>query len=82
MPWRDAVQPVRMDRVALVGPTDSLRDLLVRVADAGSVELDRVTAPAAAARRRQRLGERGAHRHGSRRCVPISTSWSETGTST
>ena len=61
MPWRDAVQPVRMDRVALVGPTDSLRDLLVRVADAGSVELDRVTAPGEAvpgdaARRLQRLG--------------------------
>jgi V/A-type H+-transporting ATPase subunit I len=61
MPWRDAVQPVRMDRVALVGPTDGLRDLLVRVADAGTVELDRVTpageaSPGDAARRLQRLG--------------------------
>jgi V/A-type H+-transporting ATPase subunit I len=29
-----------MQRVALVGPTDALRDLLVRVADAGVVEID------------------------------------------
>jgi V/A-type H+-transporting ATPase subunit I len=65
MPWRDALEPVRMDRVALVGPADALRDLLVHIADAGAVELDRVTAagdlpPGEAARRLQRLGAAAA----------------------
>lgn len=41
MAWREATEPVRMQRVALVAPTDRLRDLLARVADAGTVELDR-----------------------------------------
>ena len=40
MPWRDAGAPVRMQRVALVAPVAALRDLLVRVADAGVVEID------------------------------------------
>ncbi|MGZ4592917.1 MAG: V-type ATPase 116kDa subunit family protein, partial [Actinomycetes bacterium] len=61
MPWRDALEPVRMDRVALVGPAARLRDLLVHVADSGTVELDEVTGPGEAlpgdaARRLQRLG--------------------------
>lgn len=65
MPWRDALEPVRMERVALVGPADGLRDLLVRVADAGSVQIDRVPqpedpAPGGAARRLQRLDVAGA----------------------
>ncbi len=73
MPWRDAVQPVRMDRVALVGPTDRLRDLLVRVADAGTVELDQVAPPdeadvGEAARTLQRLG---AARGSSARLCPV-----------
>lgn len=45
MPWREATEPVRMQRVALVCPADAIRELLVRVADAGSVEIDRVTGP-------------------------------------
>lgn len=54
MAWREATEPVRMQRVALVAPADSLRDMLVRVADAGKVELDHLSpgvgaAPAAAA---------------------------------
>ncbi|MGH3390637.1 MAG: V-type ATPase 116kDa subunit family protein [Actinomadura sp.] len=40
MPWREQLQPVRMTRVALVAPVESLRDVLVRTADAGVVELD------------------------------------------
>ena len=61
MPWRDALEPVRMDRVALVGPADGLRDLLVRVADLGTVELEMVTVPGDtplgdASRRLQQLG--------------------------
>lgn len=61
--WRvaAAMSPVPMTRVALVAPTGALRDLLVRVAHAGTVELDRVIAPADqppsdATRHLQRLG--------------------------
>lgn len=41
MNWRDSVSSVQMTRVALVAPTSALRDALVRVADAGAVELER-----------------------------------------
>ncbi len=40
MPWREATEPVRMQRVAVVAPSAALRDVLVRVADAGIVEID------------------------------------------
>ncbi len=43
MGWREATAPVRMQRVALVCPRAVLRDMLVRVADAGVVEIDRTT---------------------------------------
>ncbi len=61
MPWRETAEPVRMQRVALVGPQESWRDVLVEVADSGLVEIDRVndateTAPNEASRRLQRLG--------------------------
>ena len=50
MPWRDRLGPVRMQRVALVAPVGTLRAVMARVADAGSVELDGGTAhPDAAA---------------------------------
>jgi V/A-type H+-transporting ATPase subunit I len=60
MPWRESLEPVRMQRVALVAPAESWRHVLVTVADAGVVEVDRVsdateTAPGEAARRLQRL---------------------------
>ena len=42
MRWREAVAPVAMQRVALLAPQDRLRDLLVAVADEGSVGLDDV----------------------------------------
>jgi len=63
MPWSDSLHPVAMRRVAVVAPADRLRDALVVVADAGTVEIDVVTAsgerPAgAAARRLQRLTAR------------------------
>jgi V/A-type H+-transporting ATPase subunit I len=45
MGWREVGAPTRMQRVALVAPADSLRDVLVRVAEAGIVEID--GAPAA-----------------------------------
>ena len=64
MAWSEAVMPVRMERVALVAPRESLRSILVETADAGTVELDVVTAPADtepgdAARRLQRLSVSG-----------------------
>ncbi|MEV0283573.1 V-type ATPase 116kDa subunit family protein [Kribbella sp. NPDC050820] len=42
MSWRDAVRPVRMQRVALVVPVDQLRELLEQVSSSGLVELDPV----------------------------------------
>ena len=41
MPWPEGVQPLRMQRVAVVAPTPRERDVLVRLAAAGVVELDR-----------------------------------------
>ena len=43
MPWGEQAQPVRMQRVALLAPTTALRDALVRVADTGLVELDKLS---------------------------------------
>mgnify|MGYP001818859809 CR=1 FL=1 len=43
MPWRETVEPVRMERVALLAPTSQWRHVLVAVADSGAVEVDRVT---------------------------------------
>ena len=39
MSWLDGVLPARMKRVALVAADESLRDVLVRVADAAAVEI-------------------------------------------
>jgi V/A-type H+/Na+-transporting ATPase subunit I len=39
MSWLDGVIPARMKRVALVAADESLRDVLVRVADAAAVEI-------------------------------------------
>lgn len=57
MPWSEAMTPVRMRRVAVIVPQAALRDTLVRIAEAGCVELDRAeeAAPGAAAVRLQRL---------------------------
>ncbi|MEU1305284.1 V-type ATPase 116kDa subunit family protein [Streptomyces shenzhenensis] len=62
MPWREAMSPVRMRRVAVLVPQAALRDVLVRIATAGCVELDRPedAAPGAAALRLQRLRGRAA----------------------
>ncbi len=46
--WREVGAPLQMQRVALVAPKVSLRNVLVRVADAGTVELDRTGAGGAA----------------------------------
>ena len=60
MPWREALHPVGMQRVAVLAPGPALRDALVVVGDAGTVELDvgpargEPTAPGSAAARLQR----------------------------
>ncbi|WP_225728966.1 MULTISPECIES: V-type ATPase 116kDa subunit family protein [unclassified Nocardia] len=43
MSWSEALTPVRMRRIALVAPADSLRAVLVRVAATGVVQLDRIS---------------------------------------
>jgi len=61
MPWREALHPAGMQRVAVLAPGPALRDALVVVGDAGTVELDArhapgtPTSPGSAAARVQRL---------------------------
>jgi len=45
MRWSDAAVPVRMQRVALVAPSATLRDVLARVADAAVMQIDRDARP-------------------------------------
>lgn len=47
MPWPESARPVRMQRVAVVAPRERLRDALVQVAAAGSVDLDAAAETAA-----------------------------------
>lgn len=49
MSWLEATLPVRMTRIALVAPIGSLRDMLVKVAESGAVEIDVATPPAESA---------------------------------
>lgn len=60
MSWRELATAVPMSRIALVAPSATLRDTLVKVADAGMVEIERIstaadTAPGPAAQRLGRL---------------------------
>ncbi|MGK4585294.1 V-type ATPase 116kDa subunit family protein [Kitasatospora sp. HPMI-4] len=56
MRWSEAVAPVRMRRVAIIAPQAVLREVLVRIAEAGCVEIDRIeeAVPGPAGRRLQR----------------------------
>lgn len=45
MNWFERLEPTRMRRVALVAPSEDLRPVLVAVADAGAVELERPREP-------------------------------------
>ena len=56
MPWRESMEPVRMQRVAIMAPTESVRDVLVHVAAAGLVELE--SAPEVGEGRAERLLQR------------------------
>lgn len=40
MRWREALTPVTMQRVALLAPTASVRDVLVQIADTAALEFD------------------------------------------
>jgi V/A-type H+-transporting ATPase subunit I len=54
MPWRESLEPIRMRRVAILAPSESLRDVLVEIAGRGSTELETAqeadTGPAGRAR--------------------------------
>jgi V/A-type H+-transporting ATPase subunit I len=50
MAWVERLRPVRMERVAVVAPAETLPEVLARVADSGTVELDGAATPAAAVR--------------------------------
>jgi V/A-type H+-transporting ATPase subunit I len=63
MPWLEAATPVRMDRIALVAPAGSLRDVLVQVADTGAVEIDQVGRDADAAGPAARLLRAAGRQH-------------------
>jgi V/A-type H+-transporting ATPase subunit I len=56
MSWREALAPQPMSRVAILAPVADLRSALVRVADAGTVELDRLdNTPGAASSQAARM---------------------------
>ncbi len=59
MPWRDSLEPARMQRVAIIAPRESLRPALVEVAASGLAELDLTaeTGTGEAARRLQRVAQ-------------------------
>lgn len=45
MPWRDALEPARMERIAVVAPADRLRRVLVALGSGGLVELELLATP-------------------------------------
>ncbi|MEZ5184454.1 MAG: V-type ATPase 116kDa subunit family protein [Candidatus Nanopelagicales bacterium] len=59
MPWRDSLEPARMQRVAIIAPREDLRPVLVEVAASGLAELDVTsdTGTGEAARRLQRVAQ-------------------------
>ena len=66
MRWHESLTPIRMRRVALVAPADGVRDLLVRVAEAGVVQLPS-SSPETAAGPASALMRRAQHQPGSPR---------------
>jgi V/A-type H+/Na+-transporting ATPase subunit I len=56
MRWPESVVPVRMQRVALVAPSGTLRDVLVQVADANVMQIDRDDRPGDSLATRRVLG--------------------------
>ncbi|MEN2740271.1 V-type ATPase 116kDa subunit family protein [Microbacterium sp. X-17] len=60
MSWRSALTPTRMERVALVAPSDRVRSMLDAIARHGGVELALPTGPAETAADAFSLAERSA----------------------
>ena len=56
MRWSDLAVPVRMQRVALVAPSATLRDVLAKVADAAVMQIDRDAGHHGAAAARRQAG--------------------------
>ena len=89
MRWREALQPVGMERVAVLAPSVGLRDLLVNVGDEGTVALGEVpaengtaaTGPATARAERLHAEVTGAASLADL-CRPTSTAASRRGVST
>ena len=71
MSWLDGMLPARMKRVALVAADESLRDVLVRVADADAVEIGlaggEASAPGSVAGEQGTAGEPGTAGEAARR---------------
>ena len=59
MPWRDSLEPARMQRIAIIAPREDLRSVLVAVAASGLAELDvsADTGTGEVARMLQRVGQ-------------------------
>ncbi len=70
MPWRESMEPVRMQRVALLAPRESLRDVLVEIAAAGSAELDVAAEPRASGAAARLLQQRPRTADDVSRCWP------------
>ncbi|MFI7546842.1 V-type ATPase 116kDa subunit family protein [Actinoplanes sp. NPDC049599] len=71
MRWREALRTTPMTRVAVVAPQACLRQVLVRVADAGVIEFERTVAPGdAAAGEAARLLQRAGAPTGPARLSP------------
>ncbi|WP_298460822.1 V-type ATPase 116kDa subunit family protein [uncultured Cellulomonas sp.] len=84
MRWREALHPVGMQRVALLAPRDALRDVLVEVADEGTVAFDPSPAEAAvvptgATERLQRLAGRPGAEPAVTRDLPDLDAWERAG---
>ena len=56
MRWSDEAVPVRMQRVALIAPSATLRDVLAMVADAAVMQIDRDAGPHGTAAARRQTG--------------------------
>jgi V/A-type H+/Na+-transporting ATPase subunit I len=86
MPWREATEPVRMQRIAIAAPVERLREVLVRLAAAGAVEVDRPVehgsvepAAGAAARVLQRMHPAAPYEPHLSRAAPDLAAWERDG---
>jgi len=64
MPWRDALSPAQMKRIALLAPADHSHDMLAAVGRSGVVELDLPYVPGSAPDELDRVAQSGVNDHG------------------